>query len=215
MLYRNLTLMENGVKPIWVFDGEAAGNGSEQEEGGKADREMNEQVKEVLKVIGIPAVQAKAQAEAQCALFNKKGMAFGVNSEVLDSLAYGASMLLRHFKNEKKPTVQIESKTMLKELAITQNQFIDLCILCGSNCTQPIKGLGPARALNYIREYGTLEEVLEVLRKPSKSKNDSKYPVPKDYPHKEAIDAFANPEVIDISSLQVLFVIIGRLNGKR
>jgi len=236
MFYRNLTFMEHGIKPIWVFDGEppkakqeelnnrskikeaakeaktrAEIEGDDGEEVKQAKRsikvtnEMVEQVKEMLNVLGVPFIQAKSEAEAQCALLNKKGLAFGVASEDLDSLVYGANVLLRHFKNDKKPVIQIELQAILNELALTHEQFVSLCILCGSDYTEPIKGIGPVRALGYVRQCKTLSETIEMLKTvTTKSKGTLKYKVPEGYSYDEALNTFNNPDVTDVNSLQVI-----------
>ena len=172
----------------------------------RVTQEMIDETKQLLQVMGIPIVQDKSEAEAQCEMLNKQGVAVGVASEDLDSLAYGANTLLRKFKNTKKPVIQIELEEILKSFSITQNQFIDLCVLCGSDYTQPIKGIGPANALKLIQKYGSLEIALgEIKTTTTKSTNELKFKIPNDYKYKEAASIFKNPEVYDKESLNVLF----------
>lgn len=40
-------------------------------------------------------------------------------------------------------------------------QFIDLCILLGCDYCGTIKGIGPKRAIDLIRQHGCIEEILE------------------------------------------------------
>ncbi|MEQ2172618.1 Elongation of fatty acids protein 2 [Goodea atripinnis] len=40
-------------------------------------------------------------------------------------------------------------------------QFIDLCILLGCDYCGTIKGIGPKRAIDLIRQHGSIEEILE------------------------------------------------------
>ena len=42
-------------------------------------------------------------------------------------------------------------------------QFVDLCILLGCDYLDPIPKVGPNTALKLIREFGTLDKVLEGL----------------------------------------------------
>ncbi len=57
---------------------------------------------------------------------------------------------------------------------MSQEEFIDLCILCGCDYTNQISGLGPATAFKLIKEHKTIEAVLEKLKEknedPSKKK---------------------------------------------
>ena len=43
------------------------------------------------------------------------------------------------------PIVEINLKTALAGLQIDMAQFVDLCILCGCDYTDSIKGIGPVR----------------------------------------------------------------------
>jgi flap endonuclease-1 len=54
------------------------------------------------------------------------------------------------------------------------SQFIDVCILCGCDYCDTIKGIGPKTALKLVKEHGTIEAVLASLDK-------EKYPIPADF----------------------------------
>jgi hypothetical protein len=53
-------------------------------------------------------------------------------------------------------------------------QFVDLCILCGCDYTDTIRGIGPKNALKLIKTHGTIEKVLESL-------DTTKYPLPESF----------------------------------
>lgn len=44
-------------------------------------------------------------------------------------------------------------------------QFIDLCILCGCDYCESIRGIGPVRALQYVQQYKSIEEIINHLDK--------------------------------------------------
>lgn len=56
----------------------------------------------------------------------------------------------------KLPITEFDLETALGPdgLNISLEQFTDLCILCGCDYTNSIKGIGPVRALAMIREHG-------------------------------------------------------------
>ena len=56
-----------------------------------------------------------------------------------------------------------------------QQQFIDICILCGCDYCGSIRGIGPKSALKLIKEHKTLEKALATLDK-------AKYPLPEPFP---------------------------------
>ena len=77
------------------------------------------------------------------------------------------------------------------------DQFIDLCILCGSDFTPTIQGIGPVRAFKLIKEAKTIEGVLELLAtKNANPKTKRKFIVPDEYSYQEARDIFKSPNVI-------------------
>lgn len=43
---------------------------------------------------------------------------------------------------------------------MSMDQFIDLCILCGCDYTGKIINIGPMKAYDYIRKYGTIEKII-------------------------------------------------------
>lgn len=46
-------------------------------------------------------------------------------------------------------------------LQLDHERFIDFVLLLGTDFSQRIKNVGPHRALKFIREYGTIERILE------------------------------------------------------
>lgn len=50
---------------------------------------------------------------------------------------------------------------MWDSLQLDQNRFIDFALLLGTDFSQRIKNVGPARALKFIREYGSIERIIE------------------------------------------------------
>lgn len=69
---------------------------------------------------------------------------------------------------------------------------MDLCILCGSDYTATISGIGYIKAYKFIYEHKTLEKVLKVLDSEifhSKGKKP-KYIMPDEYPYEEARELF-------------------------
>lgn len=66
-----------------------------------------------------------------------------------------------------------------------------MCILLGCDYVDPIPKVGPNTALKLIREYGSLEKVVEYMRNDKKSK----YVIPEDWPFADARTLFFEPDV--------------------
>lgn len=75
-------------------------------------------------------------------------------------------------------------------------QFVDMCMLCGCDYLEPLKGIGAKTALKLVREHDDMESILEHLRK-------GKNPPPEDWPYEEARQLFMHPEVQKASEIDV------------
>ncbi|KAM5437065.1 Elongation of fatty acids protein 2 [Microsporum ferrugineum] len=225
MFYRTLRMVDNGIKPLYVFDGappklksgelakrtmrkaEAQEAAEEAKETGTAEdvekfsrrtvrvtREHNAECKRLLKLMGIPYIDAPTEAEAQCAVLAKEGKVFGAASEDMDTLCFAAPVLLRHLtfsEQRKEPILEIHLDKVLEGLGMEMTQFVDLCILLGCDYLDPIPKVGPNTALKMIRDHGTLEKVVETIESDPKRK----YVIPDDWPYLQARDLFFNPDV--------------------
>ena len=141
---------------------------------------MEEDSKRLLKLMGLPWVQAPSEGEAQAAHMTKHGDADYCGSQDYDSLLFGATTLIRNITisgKRKLPSKNIyidivpEVMTLekvLKECEITYGQLIDMGILIGTDFNPDgIKGLGPKTALKLIKQYGTIENALQHIKNAS------------------------------------------------
>jgi len=165
---------------------------------------MAEDAKRLLTLMGVPWVQAPSEGEAQAAHLAKKGDADCCASQDYDSLLYGAPTLIRNVtisgkrKLPRKPVyieVQpelVELKKVLKELGITREQLVDVGILIGTDYNpQGVKGIGPKKALDLIKTYGSLEKALPHLK-------EAEFPVPPE----KIREIFLKPKVTDNYTLE-------------
>ncbi|WJX58542.1 Elongation of fatty acids protein 2, variant 2 [Trifolium repens] len=164
----------------------------------KVTKQHNDDCKRLLRLMGVPVVEAPSEAEAQCAALCKAGKAsshllcvYAVASEDMDSLTFGAPKFLRHLmdpSSKKVPVMEFDIAKILEELNLTMDQFIDLCILSGCDYCDNIRGIGGLTALKLIRQHGSIENILENLSK-------ERYQIPDDWPYQEARRLFKEPDV--------------------
>lgn len=159
----------------------------------KLTREHIQECKELLDILGIPYIEAPGEAEAQCASMCKNGIVDAVLSDDMDTLTFGAPILLRKnfvfckFINRTNVGVVINLEQFLIHTGFNMNQFIDLCILLGSDYCPKIKRVGSKTAFAMIKRYGDIETFI---------KNESKkYRIPEDWNYQEARNAFMFPLV--------------------
>lgn len=102
--------------------------------------------------LGIILVRAEeGEAEKHCAQLCRNGEADYVVTEDLDSLCFGAPFLVRGITSTN-PTV-ISLADVLSELKFSMQEFVDFCILAGSDFTRNPKGFGPATAFKAIKTF--------------------------------------------------------------
>ncbi|KAB2048713.1 hypothetical protein ES319_A13G129600v1 [Gossypium barbadense] len=206
MFTRTIRLLEAGMEPIYVFDGhppdlkkkvlvkrysKRANATEDLHQAIEVTKQHNEDCKRLLRLMGVPVIEAPSEAEAQCAALCKSGKVYAVASEDMDSLTFGAPRFLRHLMgpgSRKVPVLEFEVGKVLEELNLTMDQFIDLCILSGCDYCESIRGIGGQTALKLIRQQGSIEHILQNI-------NKERYPIPDDWPYEEARYLFKEPLV--------------------
>ncbi|KAM9166014.1 flap endonuclease 1-like isoform 2-T2 [Pangshura tecta] len=193
LFYRTLHLLENGIKPVFVFDGqppglkqpllarraEAAGARRDAAESRRAEnlpRPLKQDCETLLSYLGVPYVQAPAEAEATCAALVKCGKAWCTATEDMDALPFGSLRLIRHLSA--KNSCEVEEFSLpgiLQKLGMTQEQ---------------IWRLGPKNALKLLQQHGTIEQVLQNI-------DPQKHPLPVNWDPEGARRLFLQPEVAD------------------
>lgn len=153
----------------------------------------------MLRLMGVPVIQAPCEAEAQCAYLCKTGKVDCVGTEDMDALTFGARILLRDINQRKEPVTEINHEQMLKSLGLSEQEFIDMCILCGCDYVPRISGIGPVKAYKLIQEHKTMEKILEYLYGENKGCEEGKFkfgmPKAEDYCYEDARELFKNPPV--------------------
>jgi flap endonuclease-1 len=136
-------------------------------------RDMIAEARELLRLMGIPAIQAPSEAEAQAAHMARTGRVWAAASKDYDSLLFGAPKLLRFLtisgreflpsQGTFRPIVPelIELDRLLAGWRISREQLVDLAMLVGTDFNQGVKGIGPRKALALIQKYGRLEAIPE------------------------------------------------------
>ncbi|CAO3611745.1 unnamed protein product [Mucor fragilis] len=120
-----------------------------------------DECQEFLKTLGYICLSCdNHEAEAMCANLAKSGRTTATVSEDLDTIAFGDVPILRYFFAKGRPIVSIDPVIARQDLGLTRDSFIDLCILCGTDFSGTIQGMGPHRALDAIQRYGSIERVL-------------------------------------------------------
>jgi len=142
----------------------------------KLTREMIGEARDLLRMMGIPTVQAPSEAEAQAAHMAASGAVWAAGSKDYDSLLFGAPRLVRFITLSGKEFLPsrgtfrpiepelIDAERWLQSLNITRAQLIDLGILVGTDFNDGVKGIGPKKALKLVQHHGTIDQMREEIR---------------------------------------------------
>jgi len=169
----------------------------------RIDRDIVEESKRLLHLLGIPCVDAPSDGEAQAAYMAARGDAWGIASQDYDSILFGAPHLVRNLSggtrrklSRQRAYVSVEPETVhlekvLESLDITREQLVDMAILIGTDFNEGVKGIGQKKSLKLIREFGSLEKIIQ----------EKGYDIPEEE-YTAVRDIFLRPEVSDNYSLQ-------------
>ena len=126
-------------------------------------------VKKLLSLMGISYIQADGEAEGYASELCKMGYVDGVVTEDMDSLAFGTPLLVRSNidKTIKRKDVlsTINMEKVLEGMNISFDEFLDICIMSGCDYCENIKGIGPNKSYQNIKEHKTIEKFVESYKK--------------------------------------------------
>ncbi|KAF9900941.1 hypothetical protein EC991_006715 [Linnemannia zychae] len=116
----------------------------------------------LLVAMGELVVEAKdAEAEAVCARLTTLGLADASVSEDTDTAVFGNGLLLRQVDaTGGRGIIEINPVLAREGLGLSRDAFRDLCILCGTDFSGTIEGIGPNRAAKLIQYYGSIESIM-------------------------------------------------------
>jgi flap endonuclease-1 len=116
--------------------------------------------KELLRLMGIPIVQAPGEGEAQASYMVMKGEARYVVSQDYDTLLFGAPTLVRNLTVSGKRKIRGRQITVSPErivladtlggLQITREQLIEIGILVGTDFNPGVEGVGAKTGLKLV-----------------------------------------------------------------
>ncbi len=135
-------------------------------------RDMIDEARELLRLMGVPTVQAPSEGEAQAShMAAVSGAIWAAASKDYDALLFGAPRLVRFLtisgreflpsRGTFRPIVPetIELARVLEALQIDREGLIDLALLVGTDFNDGVKGIGPKKALKLVQQHGRIERM--------------------------------------------------------
>ena len=139
-------------------------------------REMVAEARELLRLLGLPTIQAPSEGEAQAAHMATSGRVWTAASKDYDTLLFGANRLLRFLgiggkeflpsQGVFRPLIPeiLELDRHLAGWQITREGLIDLALLVGTDFNHGVDGVGPKKALKLVQQHGRIEDMPAEIR---------------------------------------------------
>ncbi|KAL0614424.1 DNA repair protein complementing XP-G cells [Plecturocebus cupreus] len=137
----------------------------EQQNSLKAQKEQQERVaatvtgqmflesQELLRLFGIPYIQAPMEAEAQCAILDLTDQTSGTITDDSDIWLFGARHVYKNFFNKNKFVEYYQYVDFHNQLGLDRNKLINLAYLLGSDYTEGIPTVGCVTAMEILNEF--------------------------------------------------------------
>jgi flap endonuclease-1 len=221
---KTISFLENGIIPVFVFDGKPPRLKYKILEARKQfrqkaliklsdaqtdvdkikylkrsvyiSREQMNQCRELLTLMGIPYINAPQEADSQLAYLCKQNIVYAVLTEDMDILTFGSPRIIRNLTSSKKIPLEIELSKILETLNITYNEFIELCILFGCDYCHNLTDIKMNDIFTFYMKNKSIDKTLDALR-------DAGYIIPEHFEYIEAKEYFKNSLAIPITNENV------------
>ncbi len=139
-------------------------------------RDMVAEARELLRLLGLPTIQAPSEGEAQAAHMATSGRVWTAASKDYDTLLFGATRLLRFLtvggkeflpsQGVFRPLVPeiLDLESQLQHWQITREGLIDLALLVGTDFNHGVDGIGPKKALKLVQQFQRIEAMPAEIR---------------------------------------------------
>jgi flap endonuclease-1 len=130
------------------------------------DRKTKQAIKYLCTIMGVSYIDnMDMEADKAIGILYKNGEIDGCISEDNDMLVYGCEHLYRFYKTNSSHILEYNLKEILSDLDMTRDEFLDLCILCGSDYYKKIKFRSNLKnsvvAYYLIKKYKTIENIIQ------------------------------------------------------
>ncbi|PXF43208.1 DNA repair protein UVH3 [Gracilariopsis chorda] len=125
--------------------------------------EMCSETRDLLKLFGIPYLEAPMEAEAQCAFLNIARIVDGIITEDSDAFLFGAHTVYRKLFADGRFAEVYEAKDIKSSLGLDRKHLIRLAYLLGSDYTPGVRGVGIVNAMEILEAFPGINGLNEFL----------------------------------------------------
>lgn len=127
--------------------------------------EMINDVKKLLNLLGVSYIHPEGEAEAYASELCRMGYVDYVLTEDMDTMVYGCPRIIRNCVDKdlkRKDIVSIFTyEKLLSDLEISEDKFIEFCILCGCDYCPSVPKVGNITALKLIKKHTDINDIVE------------------------------------------------------
>lgn len=180
----------------------------------KVTTKIVEEAKELLRLFGIPYIDAAGEAEAQCALLEKMKLTEGTITDDSDVWLFGAQHVYRYFFSDDKYVMQFKMTEIEHHIRMNRENLVCFAMLVGSDYTDGIMNVGPVTAVEILSEFpgDGLDPLIKFKnwmdkykrskdRVPGSKKRESflKFKIPEEFPSRAVFEGYLRP-MADLST---------------
>ena len=217
---KTIELLQMGIIPVYVFDGKPPSIKYKTLEGRKLIRkkalekmdsaiteedkikyfkrssqitkEQWDQCRDLLEMMGVPYINAPEEADSQCAYLAKNGLVDSVFTEDMDILTFGSPKIIRNLTSHKVEVSEINLRDLLDKFELNYEQFVEFCILLGSDYCSGIRDVNTKIILEYYLKSKNLDDTIKALK-------IDNIKIPDDTNYEEIKTYFLNPTITEVT----------------
>jgi len=114
---------------------------------------------ELLDTMNIQHITASCEGEKLCCKLCKDKIVDAVLSDDSDVIAYGSPISLQKLDNKTGICFKVEIDSLLNKLSLNYSEFLDFCIMCGTDYNKNIPGIGSMTSYNLITKHRRIENI--------------------------------------------------------
>lgn len=126
--------------------------------------EMKAEIIELLRLFGIPFVEAPAEAESQCVMLEKLGLVDGIVTEDSDAFVFGGKMVYKNIFDDKKYVEIYKADDAEQEMNLSKDGIVGLALLLGGDYTQGVHGVGIVNGMEIVQAFDVSQDVNNLKR---------------------------------------------------
>ena len=127
----------------------------------KICKEDFELLKEFLNDMKVPYITANGEAEMLCSDLCKNNKVDYVLSSDSDILAYGCPQSIFNINSQSQLIDIINYEELLEKMELNKDEFLDLCIMFGTDYNKNIFKVGPETSFNLIKKHRNIDNIIE------------------------------------------------------